>query len=381
MMIKVLAFDVSETDMDEYSSPDSRPAHLSNQSLTLRSLSSDESISERMIISIGGMPFYRSTGNNSGAANTWLPFFGINVTDQRGWFIKPGFHPHIPEAVTSKIFDCFKSYPEYYKLFGYYNDKDRVYDRFASLPCLLVSSRLGGGLWDSEEGKNFIEYLKKEYPDFYNKIGSIEVCEPEKIVDETESDSGVDEEVNQWLLTRSGCSKLEDLRTVLPLSLAELYSRLLEPTLPNVSDLQQETVAQTQRYINPVTGFFGVDNFRKIDVKSNDETTAIATLLNYINGNQWNDKYHRVLYFFAKVPAHITKMRMLPIKNRDFEHLKQLAVKANQSHPLLGRHQDVATLYRVIANSSSAVEAVNRLNLHIDVSNTIQIASLSSYST
>lgn len=103
---------------------------------------------------INGVPFYCSSGINSKCAETWFPFLGL---DLEGWFRKPGFMqelPNLDDTIPKKIHQYFPN--------------EEIRKRFASLKCLLISSALGGGFWETEDGNKLSQKLITLHPDFYD---------------------------------------------------------------------------------------------------------------------------------------------------------------------------------------------------------------------
>ncbi|MFT4060111.1 MAG: hypothetical protein QM652_11260 [Legionella sp.] len=107
----------------------------------------------RKITVIDGVPFYCSSGTNSGCPETWFPFLGL---DWNGWFRKPGFIKEL-----SNLYDTIP--PQYNNFFP----TTDIRKRFASLKCLLISSVIGGGFWKTENGETLLSQLKQDHPDFY----------------------------------------------------------------------------------------------------------------------------------------------------------------------------------------------------------------------
>jgi serine/threonine protein kinase len=113
----------------------------------------------RKITVIDGVPFYCSSGINSGSPETWFPFLGLNIN---GWFRKPGSM----DELSSQIDTIPESYDDYFDA----NGTDILKSRFASLKCLLISSVLGGGFWEQTVyGQKLLTILQKDYPDFYKE--------------------------------------------------------------------------------------------------------------------------------------------------------------------------------------------------------------------
>ncbi|MCS5711333.1 hypothetical protein [Candidatus Berkiella aquae] len=170
------------------------------------------SFAERNIISIHGMPFYKSSGQNSCYSDTWFPFLGVlqedvNIFLSKGWFIKPQ-ESNLPKDVKDKMDELFPSY-------GAYRAGQELRQRFSNIPCLLLSSYLGGGLWESNEGKQFRRFLSEKYPDFYEKMPKISLLPIKKYCRN-------EEEVNQWLCEKAGISNYNDLKNYMPMELGDI---------------------------------------------------------------------------------------------------------------------------------------------------------------
>lgn len=175
----------------------------------IKDVSSESSLHN--IISINGMPFYQSSGNNSAFPDTWFPFLGLQEKDlnffiSKGWYIKPThyFAQHqIPKDIDAKMDTLFPSY-------GAYRSGRELLNRFYNIPCLLLSSWLGGGLWKEERGQKLKVFLQEKYPSFYkdlpNSAATFLNAQPITTI----------EEVNQWLCQKAQVEKIEDLKDKLP---------------------------------------------------------------------------------------------------------------------------------------------------------------------
>lgn len=128
---------------------------------TYHNLLDDGSTLPRQMTSIFGVPFYKSSGINSGLANTWFPFLGLQPFDGDGhtcgWFRKPGFMgisnlDTIPEDI-SKAF----------ALKG-----DECYKRLVTVKGMLISAALGGGIWETSRGQDLLKLLKDRYSNFFD---------------------------------------------------------------------------------------------------------------------------------------------------------------------------------------------------------------------
>jgi hypothetical protein len=165
---------------------------------------------DKDITSVSGIPFYLSTGENSGHAKTWFPFTGIleesNKKFARGWYQKP-------------FVWALKAMPMHFSSFiisNFDNGKTLV-DRFVSLPCLLISSWLGGGLWTSLKGVGLQNMLRKEYPEFYQSWGDVELLPCEMIFQENDI-----EEVNKWLCEKANVENYLELYKTIPMFMEDL---------------------------------------------------------------------------------------------------------------------------------------------------------------
>ncbi|MCS5708970.1 hypothetical protein CC99x_008655 [Candidatus Berkiella cookevillensis] len=171
------------------------------------------------IISINGLPFYQSSGDNSAFPDTWFPFFGclendLNVLRKKGWYIKINhYYPtpahQIPKDIERKMNELFPSY-------GSCNAGRELLNRFYNMPCLLLSSWLGGGLWKEERGQKLKAFLQEQYPSFYKNLPApaptFLSAQPMKTM----------EEVNQWLCQKAQVQKIEDLKDKLPMQIISM---------------------------------------------------------------------------------------------------------------------------------------------------------------
>jgi len=111
--------------------------------------------SNRLIIKPGKSRktlMYCSTGQNSGFPCTWFPCRGIKTHSsysksmgkiKKGWIIKP-------------------SYGDLYKVLSYDNQvmSYEVRERLSSIEAAVLSCKMGGGFWDSQEGQVATEFIK-----------------------------------------------------------------------------------------------------------------------------------------------------------------------------------------------------------------------------
>ncbi|HRE30639.1 MAG TPA: hypothetical protein PLD88_01565, partial [Candidatus Berkiella sp.] len=122
----------------------------------------------RDFLLLHGIPFYKSTGQNSKSAGTWFPFGG--VADD-GIMIKPGTEKSrhkknnprdnqlgtlmedlkgIDPAIVKNIADLF--------------NLGEFALRFFGIQHLLCSTLFGGGVWNLPEGQAMKNELQKLFP-------------------------------------------------------------------------------------------------------------------------------------------------------------------------------------------------------------------------
>lgn len=194
----------------------------------------DYNEAKRQIISIHGMPFYKSSGLNSTFEGTWFPFFGIQEVDSgfysKGHFLKP-FLPIFDMALLELLVKYFPNNP--------YDDA-MLHQRFGSHAGILLSSWLGGGLWDTENGKLLKQALENKYPDFYAHWPKPELTESEQEFTE-------DKDVNEWLRDKGDGTQLLQIKPFKLNELIDLYKPKPEQPqeepqeqLPSIAAYQKE---------------------------------------------------------------------------------------------------------------------------------------------
>jgi hypothetical protein len=124
----------------------------------------------RMCIVIGDWAFYCSSGKNSGlnAKGTFFPMLGFNdiiekpchvlhEAQQRGTKAKNRWDKELSKNISeteSQILAMKSELKDYYETFTY-----KILKRFNSWSSMLISSVLGGGIWNSDDGKKVKSYL------------------------------------------------------------------------------------------------------------------------------------------------------------------------------------------------------------------------------
>jgi hypothetical protein len=95
---------------------------------------------------------YCSTGTNSGYPRTWFPCRGVKAyasktklfgAMKKGWIMKPSYG------------DLWKVFSFDYELLPY-----EMHDRLSSIEAAVLSSKMGGGFWESQEGQAATEFIK-----------------------------------------------------------------------------------------------------------------------------------------------------------------------------------------------------------------------------
>jgi hypothetical protein len=191
------------------------------------------------IVSIKGLPFYQSSGSHSAFPGTWFPFFGIDETGLghfgKHWAIK-SFQTALPLELRKKINDLFPSYG---------SDAAAGRDlllRFWNVPCLLLSSSLGGGLWQEARGKSLKQFLESLFPAYYLNMPVLN-----RIPKDVELNSIKD--VNQWLCGKLQVVTVQEIKPRFPKDLTELEA-ILEVSLHQRKSLRLAKIqAEKERAI------------------------------------------------------------------------------------------------------------------------------------
>lgn len=103
---------------------------------------------ERLMTVIKGIPFYCSSGFNSGEAGTWFPHRGIEVGTN--WIMKPGRkYRDMPKDLLTFLRQLQVNEHTLYRL--------------GNLQALCISASIGGGFWAKSQGIQLKTYLKDHY--------------------------------------------------------------------------------------------------------------------------------------------------------------------------------------------------------------------------
>lgn len=114
---------------------------------------------ERKIAVINGYLFYESSGKASKFQGTWFPFLGLSEDHPfygKGWYIKPDHNEKIKTYMEKSVELNLKTF--------------ELPSRFGSIVSMLISSKIGGGFWNCEDGQAIQKQLKKDFPNFYEAI-------------------------------------------------------------------------------------------------------------------------------------------------------------------------------------------------------------------
>jgi hypothetical protein len=176
----------------------------------------------RFITIILDQPFYESSAVNSGT-DAWFPFYGFSEKEipieegtlPVGWLIK-NENTNIPVKIKEEIKEAcrFKS------------DKgefaQNLIARFTNLPCLIISSILGGGVWDKQGFKDLKRFLMREYKEYYDNFPkfvllpvSLEANCKDKAVRKIQ-------ELNNWLITRVNNNEIKTAEDFMEINLNTL---------------------------------------------------------------------------------------------------------------------------------------------------------------
>jgi hypothetical protein len=178
---------------------------------------------KRPITTVNGIPFYWSTGLNSGHQGTPFPFGGFNLEGDdsrgRGWMIKPANIQRFPILVLQKLQELFPG-------------DHAIAPRFGTVPCLLISSVLGGGLWNEPRGQELKRFLQEYYPHFYQHCGTLKPNEVEHTYRHNEY-----EQVDNWLVSQANVSDWKQLLYHIPQNVSQLVLPL-RATAPSAAQLR-----------------------------------------------------------------------------------------------------------------------------------------------
>ena len=110
---------------------------------------------DRLITMIGKQSkkalMYCSTGTNSGYPRTWFPCRGVKARSyktkssgymKKGWIMKPTYG----DLYKVLSFDGLLPYD--------------IHNRLSSIEAAVLSSKMGGGFWESQEGQTATEFIK-----------------------------------------------------------------------------------------------------------------------------------------------------------------------------------------------------------------------------
>ena len=116
----------------------------------------------RRVTVFDGMAMYESSGRSSGFSKTWFPLQGALEASsfveqhccvfQRGWIIKPA--PGTGWTLLAAFLRAGGLLEDGYARFMH------ILSRFGCVASLVASARLGGGYWDTEEGRRVADVFR-----------------------------------------------------------------------------------------------------------------------------------------------------------------------------------------------------------------------------
>ena len=199
--------------------PCSRKRRLSRLNLNVRTFNRKKS---RAFVVYEGLPFYRSSGRNSGSAGTWFPCLGVqsdnnvfNISTCRqtqhkmGWIIKGrtlARRLHFDSNTKSRVLKrdpIYGNFPIGKNRAGKEIGSKNFLNRMQHTKLMLISSKLEGGVWQTRFGRQLRRSLKKEHPEL-DKI----------VLDKTFSNikglassrENVANDINQFLKSEGACA-------------------------------------------------------------------------------------------------------------------------------------------------------------------------------
>lgn len=146
----------------------------------------------RKIMIALGIPFYATTGTNTSDAfkDTWFPFIGVTQnqmgvhailrtsTESEHRLVKPVHYNFVrtdiqereeSDIVRQKYFLVTGRQEEMLTLpiFQGIANAQELVERFCDMRLLAISASIGGGIWETENGKKTKEILQKEFPEYF----------------------------------------------------------------------------------------------------------------------------------------------------------------------------------------------------------------------
>lgn len=195
----------------------------------------------RYVTMIGHLPFYQSSGRNSGEKGTWFPFMGLQEKSMgafvpKGMFLKPPLNikENSPPELSQYL---HKNEP----LIG------EIVQRFGNFEAMSISMLIGGSFWKSDEGIQLRGFILEHYKDdiriLYNHTKSIieninELSGTEKIYSIKQP-----ELVNRWLIDHGFNSAIDFLYTDLKITGYDLSMN---------SDINDSILYQIDNAINSI---------------------------------------------------------------------------------------------------------------------------------
>lgn len=142
---------------------------------------------------LADQPLYQEAPGEE-LAGMWLPF--VRISNQSQILLSHGIRA-LPDFVKEKICQEISFFKE---------NKNKIQPTFHSLECLILSSQLGGGIWNTGGGQNLKNFLQEAYPGLYQDLPFINIeDEPNNELVSLNADN-----VNKWLVSNSSFDSIND---------------------------------------------------------------------------------------------------------------------------------------------------------------------------
>ncbi len=164
--------------------------------------SSEEATRKITVIKTGettSQRFYESSGTSSGFKDTYFPFEGITDKDSkkpldRATLVYQGGHAKYIKPSAPTPDELRTTYKPLIEVTGL-DATNKIWQRFKNIECMVISSVIGGGIWNDDKGIALKKMLEQTQPDLYKKYPKVELSEEELKLD-------VPGEVNKWTKSR-----------------------------------------------------------------------------------------------------------------------------------------------------------------------------------
>lgn len=124
--------------------------------------------------------FYQSSGTSSGFEGTYFPFEGMTDKNAKGFYkIATGYqggHAKYIKPSAPTLEELGTIYQPLIKTTGI-AAKNEIWQRFKNIECMVISSVIGGGFWDTKQGFDLKNTLDKQYAHLYDKYADIHLSD------------------------------------------------------------------------------------------------------------------------------------------------------------------------------------------------------------